>query len=1297
MSIAGTYEIELRAVNSVGAGDASSPATISVRATPGAPLVDGVTAGDGVLTVAFTPGDDGGAALTAYQYSTDGGQTWRTRADGTTASPLTITTASGDGGPLVNGELYTVQIRAVNALGAGAASTSTLVAPQGTPDAPSDVALTAGDRSLSLSFTPGDDGGSAITRIEVRLDGGAWVDGGALSSPLTISGLTNGTAYSVELRAVSALGAGDASGPVSGTPRAVAGAPGSVTATVDDAATTVAWAAPLTDGGSAISGYVATLFDQSAGGLPLASCTTDGATSCEVGPLDNGTTYYVGVVALNGAGVSPSSSPRVAVRPTGPPSVEIASISPGATSLTVDVTTDDGGSPLSTYEFRLDGGEWISAVTTTEPFTISGLVTGRAYVVEVRAVNGVGSGPASGPVSATPRTLPAAPTALSATGVAESAELDWSVPSNDGGAPITDYVVQYATNVAGPWTTFVDGTSALTSTTVTGLTNGTSYVFRVAALNAAGTGPVSSLASATPLAAPSAPNLTGLTVGSQFIQAAFTAPTSTGGSAVTGYQYQLDGGEWRNASGTASPLLIPGLTNGRTYSVAIRAVNAVGGGATSNTRTATPYGLPGAVAGFLASPTSNSVQLSWDAASPNGSPITAYNIIRWSARTEGSISATYQTTETSYAVTGLSAGTYYFTVEATNAAGTGQRSSPRASATVGATVPAAPTIGSVSVLGADASIAWTAGTAGSSAITGYVVQYEDTDGRRTLAESATTGSSVTVDLPSVTSPYTLRLAMISAAGVGSFATVQPPLVSTDEVDAVSSDAATVSGTVNANSGSAGAVVEYSTDAADLGTPAAATVSTSPGEVTGSTNETVTAELTGLVAGTTYHARVRATAGVATALGATTTFTTAASLVTSGLDVTYDGQPVELTTMTEPAGLDLERVFVGIDGTDRPESSVPPTDAGTYRVTTSIVDDELSGSEVTTLVISPKLLDLDVSAVERAYDGSTEVELLLDLSGAVEGDDVAVEPDAIRGSLPDPGAGVGRVVTITGQPVVLSGEDAGNYVVAVPGSTTVDIARADQTLSFTSSAPAPLRVGSSYYPAVESDAGLAVELSVLGDPVEGAEAPCDLVDGAVVGLAPGSCVIVASQDGTADVEAAETVGQFVTVAAVDVDPETPTTTTPPTTAPPTTAPPTTAGPVTDAPVSSPASGLDNGRFGLGGAPSGGASGLATGTADAQGSTDTDAGASAVGLEAVGPPMGAAATPSGTGEDAGTPLEPLGEEVAAEEGPTEPREDGTVMGLIADVGGHPFGLALGLLLLVGGMWFLARRWSGDDEEV
>jgi hypothetical protein len=92
-----------------------------------------------------------------------------------------------------------------------------------------------------------------------------------------------------------------------------------------------------------------------------------------------------------------------------------------------------------------------------------------------------------------------------------------------------------------------------------------------------------------------------------------------------------------------------------------------------------------------------------------------------------------------------------------------------------------------------------------------------------------------------------------------------------------------------------------------------------------------------------------------------------------LDVTYDGQPVELTTMTEPAGLDLERVFVGIDGTDRPESSVPPTDAGAYRVTTSIVDDELSGSEVTTLVISPKLLDLAVSAVDRAYDGSTEVE------------------------------------------------------------------------------------------------------------------------------------------------------------------------------------------------------------------------------------------------------------------------------------------------------------------------------------
>ena len=77
----------------------------------------------------------------------------------------------------------------------------------------------------------------------------------------------------------------------------------------------------------------------------------------------------------------------------------------------------------------------------------------------------------------------------------------------NGGSAITDYVVEYSSNGGTSWSTFADGTSTVTSATVTGLTNGTAYTFRVSAVNAAGTGAASATASATPSAVVSAPGL----------------------------------------------------------------------------------------------------------------------------------------------------------------------------------------------------------------------------------------------------------------------------------------------------------------------------------------------------------------------------------------------------------------------------------------------------------------------------------------------------------------------------------------------------------------------------------------------------------------------------------------------------------------------------------------------------------------------------------------------------------------------------------------------------------------------
>ena len=81
----------------------------------------------------------------------------------------------------------------------------------------------------------------------------------------------------------------------------------------------------------------------------------------------------------------------------------------------------------------------------------------------------------------------AAPTGITGTPGVGSVALSWTAPTNTGGVSLTDYIVQYSTDQSS-WTTFADGTSTATAATVTGLTGGTNYYFRVAAVNSVGTG-----------------------------------------------------------------------------------------------------------------------------------------------------------------------------------------------------------------------------------------------------------------------------------------------------------------------------------------------------------------------------------------------------------------------------------------------------------------------------------------------------------------------------------------------------------------------------------------------------------------------------------------------------------------------------------------------------------------------------------------------------------------------------------------------------------------------------------------
>ena len=184
--------------------------------TPSAPTSLSATAGDGQATISFSAGSNGGSAITNYEFSTDG-TTYRALSPEVSSSPITIP-------GLTNGTNYTIYLKAVNAVGVSAASSSVTVTPSTTPSAPTSLSATAGDGQATISFSAGSNGGSAITNYKYSTDGttDTPLSPADSSSPITIPGLTNGTNYTIYLKAVNSNGDSSASSSVSVTPVAPA-------------------------------------------------------------------------------------------------------------------------------------------------------------------------------------------------------------------------------------------------------------------------------------------------------------------------------------------------------------------------------------------------------------------------------------------------------------------------------------------------------------------------------------------------------------------------------------------------------------------------------------------------------------------------------------------------------------------------------------------------------------------------------------------------------------------------------------------------------------------------------------------------------------------------------------------------------------------------------------------------------------------------------------------------------------------------------------------------------------------
>ncbi len=189
--------------------------------------------------------------------------------------------------------------------------------PFAAPGAPTIIAVRPGDRSARIDWVPpSENGGRPITQYVVKLTPGGLTFLPGTATTTTISGLTNGTTYFVNVTARNSIGLGPASGSVIVTPATVPSAPFAPFATAGDGSATLRWSPPFLDGGSAITQYTVTSspssFNVIVGG---------DVTSTMVSGLTNGTAYTFTVEAWNRLGPGPRSSPSNSVVPRAAPEI----------------------------------------------------------------------------------------------------------------------------------------------------------------------------------------------------------------------------------------------------------------------------------------------------------------------------------------------------------------------------------------------------------------------------------------------------------------------------------------------------------------------------------------------------------------------------------------------------------------------------------------------------------------------------------------------------------------------------------------------------------------------------------------------------------------------------------------------------------------------------------------------------------------------------------------------------------------------------------------------------------------
>ena len=466
-----------------------------VNTVPGSVQNLTVVPGTGQATLSWgAPASDGGAAITDYVVQYKVGTSYVPFNDGVSTNRSVVVTG------LTNGQAYYFRVAAVNSVGQGDyTTTQTAFTPASAPGSPTALSATqpsAGTTSTVSWTNPGSNGGSAITGYEVSYklatDARYTVfNASASSSPVTVTGLTQGSTYDFQVVAINAVGRSTPTSTVN-----LVGVSG-------NGQLALTWIAPAS--GTPVDYKVQYRVSGTTDWQTVDTASTN--LSYTLTGLINGTAYEVRVAAMSDATTVSSYSSVILGQPWGVPGVPVVTATPANTQIGLSWTAAaSNGSDVTDYTIQyreVGAGSWTTlndGVSTNTFANIVGLTNGTTYEIRVAATNAAGTGAYSATVTSTPRTVPGVPTSLGVLPGPGGADLTWVAPTADGGSAITGYKIQYRELGSLLW---VDGgtPNALTGS-VYGLSGVTTYAFRVAAGNAAGYGAYTAAVSVETLPAP---------------------------------------------------------------------------------------------------------------------------------------------------------------------------------------------------------------------------------------------------------------------------------------------------------------------------------------------------------------------------------------------------------------------------------------------------------------------------------------------------------------------------------------------------------------------------------------------------------------------------------------------------------------------------------------------------------------------------------------------------------------------------------------------------------------------------